>query len=76
MTKFSELNETEKRAEASVTVQRMTALINAMVPAEEGWRLMLSGALVSMLPVLGDQGAADTLRELADDIEGSTERAN
>ena len=73
---MKELSETQKRAEASVTVQRMAALVGAMVPADDGWRLMLSGALVAMLPTLGDQGAADTLRQLAEDIESSTERVN
>ena len=71
-----DLSETERRAEASITVQRMAALVGAMVEPDQAWRLMLSGALVSMFPVLGDEGTADTLRELADDIDDSVEVPN
>jgi hypothetical protein len=73
---MKELTETERRAEAGVTVKRMTALIGAMVPPDEAWRLMLSGALVAMFPVLGNEATADTLRQLADDIEASIPTVN
>ena len=73
---MKELSETERRAEAGVTVKRMTALIGAMVPPDEAWRLMLSGALVAMFPVLGNEATADTSRQLAAAIESSTEMVN
>ena len=73
---MKKLSETERRAEAGITVQRMVALLGAMVPEDDCWRLMLSGALCAMFPVLGNEATADTLRQLADDIEASIPTVN
>jgi hypothetical protein len=66
-------NETELRIRAGRSVQQWARLLAERLTPDDSWRLMLAGCLAVMLPLLGDKATADTLRELADDIESGRE---
>lgn len=62
-------DELDLRLQAGRSVQAWTRLLAERLSVDDAWRLLLVGALSVMLPALGDEATAETLRELADDLE-------
>ena len=63
------MDEQERIRQAAGGVRKVAAHLARELSVEDSWRLLLTGATWVMLGQLGDQGTADTLRELADSIE-------
>jgi len=67
--KLADMSETELRAAAGNSIQRIARVFAEQIGTDDSWRLLLAGALSVMLPELGDMGTVETLRELAANIE-------
>jgi len=67
--KLADMSETQLRAAAGNSIQRIAQTFAEQLGTDDAWRLMLVGALSAMLATLGDMGTTDVLRELAADIE-------
>ena len=61
------------RLKAGRSIQDWAKLLARLLSPDDAWRLLLVGCLAVMLPLLGDEGAAATFRELADDLEHGRE---
>lgn len=66
---LDDLSEDELRRMAGRAVQDWTKLLAKRLSPDDAWRLLLAGGLAVLLPAVGNTGAADILRELADEVD-------
>lgn len=72
-TELENMGEAELRLKAGRSIQDWAMMLAQLLSPDDAWRLLLAGCLAVMLPLLGDEDSAATLRELASDIEHGRE---